>query len=55
MYLGWECKSEFFWISVSSRYQKPDTLPGTNIAPARKPSQKEPIVFQLSIFREGNF
>lgn len=21
MYLGWQCKSEFFWISVSSRYQ----------------------------------
>ena len=35
--------------------KKPDTLPETNIAPARKPSQKEPIVFQLSIFREGNF
>ena len=37
----------YVYVTFFNRY----TLPETNIAPARKPSQKETIVFQPSIFR----
>ena len=37
---------------LSNRGQKYVTLPETNIAPENRPSQKETIVFQPSIFRD---